>query len=203
MEIRQIRIRRLGFRRPDWIRGRLALSNGIIRRPADAESALIRRGLVVDGEPWVPTWDFGRVVAFRCARRLQGDFTVEPAWGRLEIYVCAGAFVAPGQVEGGVELFGGGDERGGSESAGAVVHGAFSVSKAAKREGANAGGSGRLGRCEEGCGRWEEIGRGGASDAERGVMVESVDDVVLEVDVIVDGLVGVEDAAIGGFVGEL
>lgn len=111
--------------------------------------------------------------------------------------------MAVGQVEGGVEFFGGGDERGGSESAGAVVRGAFGVFEAAEGEGADAGGSGRWGRCEEGCGGGEGIGRGGATDAEGGVAVESVDDVVPEVDVIVDGLVGVEDAAIGGFVDEL
>ena len=79
VEILQIRIRRPGFQRRFRLRGRLALPNGIIRRPADAESALIRRGLVADGEPRVPTHDVGRVVAFRCARRLQGDFAVEPA----------------------------------------------------------------------------------------------------------------------------
>ena len=46
--------------------------------------------------------------------------------------------------------------------------------------------------------------RGGeVTDVEGVVAVENVDDVALEVDVVVDGLVGVEDAAIGGFVGEL
>ena len=79
VEIPQIRIRRLGFQRRVRLRGRLALPDGIIRRPADAESALVRRGLVADGEPRVPTRDIGRVVTFRCARRLQSDFAVEPA----------------------------------------------------------------------------------------------------------------------------
>ena len=98
---------------------------------------------------------------------------------------------------------GGGDERDGGESAGAVVGDTFGVFEAAEGEGADAGGSGRWGGCEEGCGGWEGIGSGGATDAEGGVAVESIDDVVPEVYILINGLVGVEDVVIGGFVGEL
>lgn len=199
LEIRQIRIRRLGLQGRVRLRGGLTRSNRIIRRIADTEAALVRGRLVADGEPWVPTPDVGRVVAFRRAGGLQRDFAPEPARGRLETYVCSRAFVARGKVEGGVELVGGGDERGGGEGAGAVVGGAFGVVEAAEGEGAHGGGGGG----GEGCGCWKVVGWGGAADAEGGVAVESVDDVVPEVDVVVDGLVGVEDAAVGGFVGEL
>ena len=150
LEIGQIRIRRLGLQRRIRLRGGLALPNRIVRRPADAGPALAGCELVADGEPGVATADVGRVVALRRARRLQRDFPVEPARGRLEAHVCARAFVARAQVEGGVELVGGGDQRGGGEGARAVVGGAFGVVEAAEGEGSDGCGGG----CRQGCGGW-------------------------------------------------